>query len=114
MENILSNPGLIHIREQIFGHFDYDTLENSYEVCVEKFGEDWDFSWWTTFQAKRSALIQYIFEFGLLNERFDEGFESVINNIIPGWHKGVKKFCKKASLNDLIEIKESIMAILKE
>ena len=114
MENILSNPGLIHIREQIFGHFDYETLENCYEVCVEKFGEDWDFSWWTTFQAKRSALIQYIFEFGLLNERFDEGFESVINNIIPGWHKGVKKFCKKASLNDLIEIKESIMAILKE
>ena len=61
-EKILRNPGLSHIREQIFGHLDPDTLENCYEVCVERFGEDWDFAWWTTFQAKRSALIQYIFE----------------------------------------------------
>ena len=99
MENILSNPGLSHVREQIFGHLDPDTLENCYEVCVERFGEDWDFAWWTTFQAKRSALIQYIFEFDI---------------DIPGWNKGVEKFCKKASLNDLIEIKGSIMAILKE
>ena len=97
----MSNPGLSHVREQIFGHLDPDTLENCYEVCVERFGEDWDFAWWTTFQAKRSALIQYIFEFG-----FDID--------IPGWNKGVEKFCKKASLNDLIEIKGSIMAILKE
>ena len=32
-DNILSNPGLIDNRQQIFGYFDHETLE----VCLEVF-----------------------------------------------------------------------------
>ena len=93
MEEILSNPGLIHIREQIFGHFDCKTLEICQEVFAKRYGEDWD-SW-----LERLILIQHIFEFGDTN--------------VPGWNKAVKKFVKLASLNDLNEVKGSIKGSIK-
>ena len=40
MENILTNSGLIHIREKIFDHFDHKTLTICREVFAKKYGED--------------------------------------------------------------------------
>ena len=40
-DNILSNPGLIDNRQQIFGYFDHETLE-----VHKKIGEDWDTHGW--------------------------------------------------------------------
>ena len=58
MENILTNPGLIDIREQIFGYFDLKTLKNCREAFAEKYGEDLDL--W----LERLILVQDIFELG--------------------------------------------------
>ena len=100
MENILSNPGLIHIRIQIFSCFDFKTLEICREVFTKRFGEDWD-SW-----LERLSLVKYMLEFG--DKVFGKGEEETIKNIIPGWCNAVKKFGKMASLKDLNEVKESI------
>ena len=85
MENILRNPGLIDIREQIFGHFNLKTLKICREVFAKKYGEDWDL--W----LEKLILVQNISEC--------DG----IRNFIPGWDTAVKKFGKKASLEDLNE-----------
>ena len=101
MENILSNPGLIHIREQIFGHFDQKTLEICREVFANRFGEDWD-SW-----LERIILIQHISEFGDTKIRRRRTFK----DLIPGWNKAIKKFVKMASLKDLDEVKGSLKGL---
>jgi len=106
MENILSNPGLIHIRIQIFSCFDFKTLEICREVFTKRFGEDWD-SW-----LERLSLVKYMLEFG--DKVFGKGEEETIKKIIPGWCKAVKKFGKMASLKDLNEVKESIDGLLSK
>ena len=58
LDNIFSCPGLIDIREHIFGYFDHETLDVCREVFTKKFGEDWDV--W----LERFASIQYMLEFG--------------------------------------------------
>ena len=93
MENIFTNSGMIHIREQIFGYFDHKTLKNCREVFAKKFGEDWDL--W----LERLILVKC-----LLESDFYEDF----NDMVPGWDKAVKKFDKMASLNDLNEVKGSL------
>ena len=101
MENILTNSGLIHIREQIFSHFDLPTLKNCREVFAKRFGEVWDL--W----LEKLILIQWIHEFG------ETRFRNIIKrDFVPGWDKAVKKFSKMASLNNLNEIKESMEEIL--
>ena len=94
LDNILSNPGLIDIRDQIFGYFDHETLEVCCEVFAQRFGGDWDV--W----LKRLASIQYMVEFG---NKMVEG--KAVKDFIPGWYKGVKKFSNMASLKDLNEVK---------
>ena len=106
MEKVFNNPGLIDIREQIFGYFDAETLENCREVFAEKFGEDWD--WW----LERLYVVQLILEFGDLPSPEDPLMEfsyvQYVRDFIPGWDKAVKKFDKTASLNDLNEVEESL------
>ena len=101
MENILTNSGLIHIREQIFGYFDQKTLKNCREAFAQKYGEDWDL--W----LERLILVQCIFEFGdkeiLLAEQTKWRYgrllsRTILRDVVPGWDKAVKKFVKMASL----------------
>ena len=86
MENILSNPGLIDIREQIFGHFDQKTLEICREVFANRFGEDWD-SW-----LERLILVQRMLESGNKFKMKDE--KQTFRDFVSGWDKAVKKFGK--------------------
>ena len=101
MENILKNPGLIDIREQIFGYFNYETLEICHEVFAKRFGEDWDL--W----LERLILVQQILEFGDTPIRR----RRTLKDILPGWNKAVKKFVKKASLIDLNDVKGSMKGL---
>ena len=98
----MSNPGLIDIRDQIFGYFDHETLEVCCEVFAKRFGEDWN-AW-----LKRLASIQYMVEFG---NKMVEG--KAVKDFIPGWYKGVKKFGNMASLKDLNEVICSMKELLK-
>ena len=104
LDNILSNPGFIDIRDQIFGYFDHETLEVCCEVFAQRFGEDWDV--W----LKRLASIQYMVEFGDQMVEFPRG--KTVKDIIPGWDKGVKTFGNMASLTDLNEVKVSMKELL--
>ena len=104
LDNILSNPGLIDIRDQIFGYFDHETLEVCCEVFAKRFGEDWDV--W----LKRLASIQFMVEFG---GKMVEAGEKTVKDFIPGWDKGVKTFGNMASLKDLNEVKGSMKGLLK-
>ena len=104
MKNILTNPGLIHIREQIFGYFDHKTLENCREVFTKKYGEDWDL--W----LERLSLVQCILEFGDMVMRYGH----ILSDVIPGWDNAVKKFGKVASLNDLNVVKGSLKRFEKD
>ena len=103
MENILTNPGLIDIREQIFGHFDRKTLKNCRKVFTKKYGEDWDL--W----LKRLILVRYILEFGDKKVKYAK---RILSDAIPGWDNAVKKFGKTASLEDLNEVKRSLKELL--
>jgi len=102
LDNILSNPGLVDIRDQIFGYFDHETLEICGEVFAQRFGEDWDV--W----LERLASIQYMVEFG------DKMVIHIglVKDRIPGWFKGVKTFGNLASLKDLNEVKGSMKELL--
>ena len=82
----MSNPGLIDIREQIFGHFDQKTLEICREVFANRFGEDWD-SW-----LERLILVQRILDFGNKFKMKDE--KQTCRDVVSGWDKAVKKFGK--------------------
>ena len=117
MENILTNSGLIHICEQIFGYFDQKTLKNCREAFAQKYGEDWDL--W----LERLILVQCIFEFGdkeiLLAEQTKWRYgrllsRAILRDFVPGWDKAVKKFGKMASLNDLNEVKGSLKGLLED
>lgn len=104
MENILTNQGLIDIRDQIFGQLDHKTLKNCREVFANKYGEDWDL--W----LEKLILVQYILEFGDKETKYGK----IVSEIIPGWDKAVKKFGKLASLNDLNQVKGSLKGLLEE
>ena len=73
----MSNPGLIDIREQIFGHFNCKTLEICREVFANRFGEELD-SW-----LERLILIQQISEFGDTKIRRRRTFKDFGNLLIP-------------------------------
>ena len=74
-----------------FGNFDLKTLKNCREVFALRYGKDWDL-WF-----QRHILVQGILEFG-----------NKVSDFIPGWNNAVEKFGKKASLNDLNEVKGSL------
>ena len=111
MENILTNSGLIHIREKIFDHFDHKTLKICREVFAKKYGEDWDL--W----LEKRILFHRLLEIGDKKTRNPQCFDLtrivLIKNLIPGWDKAVKQFVivKIASLNDLNEVKESLKGL---
>ena len=117
MENILTNSGLVHICEQIFGYFDQKTLKNCREAFAQKYGEEWDL-WF-----ERLILVQCIFEFGDKEILLDEPTKwrsgrslrgAILCDVVPGWDKAVKKFVKMANLNDLNEVKGSLKGFCED
>ena len=101
MDNILSNSGLIHIRDQIFGDFSCETLESCLRVS-----KHWNECLEDLF---RLSLIKYLYEYGD-NEIREYRTQSVITvrETIPGWNKAVEKYSEEASIEDLKEVKKSL------
>ena len=105
----LANQGLWHICEQIFGHLNYETVEN-----CRKVSELWNES------LERIALITFLQEFGdrdvehcpwpLWEEDLDP--EIKVSFIVDGWKKAAKEYGFQASLEDLQEVKDSLQNLL--
>ena len=96
MNNILSNSGLIHIRDQILGQLDINTLG----ICLRT-SKHWHF-WIQEFL--RFSLCRKLDTFW--DGRTDGNGEDVQ---IHGWNISVRNFVSEASVKDLIKVHESLL-----
>ena len=95
--NIMTNPGLVFIRDRICGYLSYDDLEN---LC-EAFPEFCDES------LERLTSLKFLHELGDQNMKFD-GHVKKVKEVVYGWNDWVKEAESKASLADLQEIKTEL------
>ena len=96
--NIVTNPGLRHIRNQIFGYVSQETLEICRDVSE-------DFNSW----LERFCAIEFLLTFGdkkikVYSSRRKYAL-ALVKTIFPGWKKAVKKFAQMVCLEDLFEVK---------
>ena len=98
IELIMKSQGLWHIRDQIFGPLNHETLEN-----CRKVSESWNES------LQRMALVKYLEEFG--ERKVVNGEETKVSTIVPEWNKAVKDYGAKSSIEALQEIKDSLYMI---
>ena len=103
----MTTPGLFLIRDQIFGHLSYEDLE----ICCEV-SDSWNESLNKKSSLKKQSLVKYLLEFGGRPMRDHEDKMKRVHEVIPGWNKAVKKVGSKASLDDLKEIKESLLNVV--
>ena len=96
---IMKSQGLYHIREQMFGYLNYETLDNCREVS-----ELWNES------LERIALIKFIEEFA---DRNLEYTHQKVSTIIPGWQNAAKKYGVQASIEDLEGVKDSLKKLAR-
>ena len=102
MEYIMTNQGMWHVCDQIFDYLNYETLT----ICQEV-SELWNET------LKRNALVKFLLEFG--DKDVDCGnFTEKMSHFIPGWNKAVKKFGAQASIEDLQEVKDSLIKLLRQ
>ena len=107
MERIMKSEGLWHILDIIFGHLDHKTVE----IC-RKVSNLWDES------LEWISYVKYIYEFAdkLAEHHRYVMYDSVENilTIISNWNEAVKKYVRKASFEDLEELKDSLEQLLNE
>eukprot|EP00093_Oithona_nana_P010391 10391.XXX_401125_401523_1 [CDS] Oithona nana genome sequencing. len=96
MNEIMVNPGLLHIREQIFGLLDDKTLKICCVVNTD----------WNAF-LKRFSAVKFLLEFGKM-KTLRKNVEFQI--LIPGWIKAVKE--SNANAEELREIQYSLEELL--
>ena len=103
LEDIMQNRGLLHVKEQIFGYLDHETLEKCCQVSPN----------WSA-NLKRFSAVKFLVAFGksetimdLANSRMIAEFHTVI----PGWVKAVRT--SQMSIQDLKEIQESLQDLTK-
>merc|ERR1711860_425659 len=105
----LANQGLWHICEQIFGHLNYETVEN-----CRKVSELWSES------LERIALIKFLQEFGdrdvehCPSWRKEPVPEVKVSDIVDGWKNASKEYGFQASLEDLQKVKDPLQNLLRE
>ena len=98
--NIVTNPGLRHIRNQIFGYVSQKTLDICSDVSE-------DFNSW----LERFCAIEFLLAFEdkmIKVDHWSPRKNALVKTIIPGWKKGVEKFAQMVCLDDLLELKEFI------
>merc|ERR1739836_229916 len=97
MNNILSNSGLIHIRDEILGYLDFDTLA----VCCQV-SKDWNI-WVEDFV--RFTLIKTLDTF------WDDKnyFRKVPGQSVLGWNEAVQNYAKNASVKDLKKVSKVLI-----
>ena len=103
---IMTNPGLYLIRDQICNHLSHDNMEPFRDQKV--FPDLWNES------LERISLLKYINEFGNRNVRNWRGPVTKIQAVHVGWNEAVKKTAIKSSLEDLKEIKKSLTELLRK
>ena len=124
MEKIISNPGFMHIREQIFGYLNFKTL-----VLCQEVSEEWAMALQKiTDSAEKKYLIENLHNFvggpkyGILavlpgmkcsydSHLFGER-EKRMRLAFPEWNKAVDEWAKKAKLEDLRAFQSSISPII--
>ena len=110
----MKNEGLWHLLEIIFGHLDHKTVE----LC-RKVSHLWDEP------LKWISVVKYLQEFGAKiaehhkkvkkkTRKTRKKRRDIILTIISGWNEAVKKYVRKASIEDLYELKDSLGQLLFE
>ena len=99
IQEIVVNPGLVHIKEQIFGYLDQKTLDKCCQVS-----HDWKAN------LERFAAVKFLLDFG--KRKFSDGKQEFeFETVIPGWSEAVKKF--QGSPEELKKIQNSLETLGK-
>ena len=97
IQEIIVNPGLVHIKEQIFGYLDQKTLDECCQVS-----RDWKAN------LERFSAVKFLLDFGKRKFSIDiREFE--FETVIPGWSEAVKKF--QGSPEELKKIRNSLQTM---
>ena len=113
----MGNQGLWHIRDHLFGFLDHETLE----IC-RQVSDFWDESlgrlsllkFLTEFRDRKAKIIVKI-EDGISDHECEvEAKDKKVRTLIPGWKKAVKKFGNSASVEDLHEVKHSLLKLMDD
>ena len=96
MDNILSNSGMIHIRDQILGYLDFGSLG----VCCQV-SKHWKM-WVEDFV--RFTLVKTLDTFWN-NKNY---FKKVPGQSVLGWNEAVRNYAGMASVKDLKKVHESL------
>ena len=96
MNNILSNSGLIHIRDDILGYLDFKTLA----VCCQV-SKHWNI-WVEDFV--RLSLVK------TLDRYWDDKnyYRKVPGKSVIGWNNAIRNYAQMASVKDLKKVHESV------
>ena len=92
----MENPGFYGIRTRILEYLDHQSLEKLCEI------------WTEDNQLRRTSWAKFMEEFGN-REIFRETETETVRTRIPGWDEAVKKVGAEASLEELKEIKDSLL-----
>ena len=95
----LANQGLWHICEQIFGYLNYETVLICRQVC----------QFWNESLA-RMSFVKLLQEFG---DRDVEYTDEKVSTIVAGWNEAAKMFVAQASLEELQEVKDSLLRLAR-
>ena len=98
IQEIIVNPGLVHIKEQIFGYLDQKTLDECCQVS-----RDWKAN------LGRFAAVKFLLDFGKRKFLDGEQKEFEFETVIPGWSEALKKF--QGSPEELKKIQNSLQTI---
>merc|ERR1712062_274497 len=99
MDKIMDNPNMWHIRDQIFDPLNHETVLICRQVC----------QFWNESLA-RMSFLKILQEFG--NRRV-EYTNKKVSTIVAGWKEAVKTFVAQASLEELQEVKVSLLRLAR-
>jgi len=93
----MDNPNMWHIRDQIFDPLNHETVLICRQVC----------QFWNESLAKMS-FVKLLQEFG---DRDVEYQYVKVSTMFPGWKEAIKMFVAQASLEELQEVKDSLLRL---
>jgi len=99
MDKIMDNPNMWHIRDQIFDPLNHETVLICRQVC----------QFWNESLA-RMSFLKLLQEFG---DRDVVGTNEKLSTIVAGWNKAAKMFVAQASLEELQEVKVSLLRLAR-
>merc|ERR1712062_35171 len=99
MDKIMDNPNMWHIRDQIFDPLNHETVLVCRQVC----------QFWNESLA-RMSFVKLLQEFG---DRDVEYTDEKVSAIVAGWNEAAKMFVAQASLEELQEVKDSLLRLAR-